>query len=144
VLDAGLLYCAYPGSTGGDFAFFEPYANMSGTIGPATAKVGVAFAPSQKAVTDNSNLYVFGDVSGAIPQSPVTLKAHLGYSKGDTPLSPSGEYLDWLVGADFVYRNLTLGVAYVDTDLNGAEAALGGATGDIVDSAVVVSLTAAF
>lgn len=143
-LDAGLLYYAYPGSTGGDFEFFEPYANISGTLGPATAKVGVAFAPSQAGLADNSNIYVFGDLASGIPSTPITIKSHIGFSKGDTPLSPSGEYMDWLVGADYVWRNLTLGVAYVDTDLSSAEAALGGATKDIVDSAVVFSLTASF
>jgi len=143
-LDAGLLYYAYPGSSGGDFEFFEPYANISGAIGPATAKVGVAFAPSQDALADNSNLYVFGDVSAGIPGAPVTLKAHLGYSEGDTPLTPTGEYLDWLVGADFVWKNLTLGVAYVDTDIKDEGAFFSGVGKDIVDSAVVVSLTASF
>lgn len=143
-LDAGLLYYAYPGSTGGDFEFLEPYANISGTIGPATAKVGVAYAWDQDALTGNSNIYLFGDVASAIPNTPVTLKAHLGYSKGDTPLTPSGDYLDWLIGADLTVRTLTLGVAYVDTSLSGAEAAMGGATRDIVDSAVVFSLSAAF
>lgn len=143
-LDAGLLYYAYPGSTGGDFEFFEPYANVSGAIGPVSAKVGAAFAPEQDGVGGNSNIYLFGDFGAGIPATPVTIKAHVGYSKGDTPLSPSGEYLDWLIGADVVWRNLTLGVAYVDTDLTPAEAALGGATEDIVDPAVVVSLTASF
>lgn len=143
-VDVGLLYYAYPGSTGGDFEFFEPYANISGTLGPATAKVGVAFAPSQDALTGRSNLYVFGDASTGIPNTGFTLKAHLGYSKGDTPLSPSGEYSDWLVGVDYVTGPLTFGVAYVDTDLNGREAALGGATKDIVDAAVVATLTASF
>ena len=32
VIDAGLLYYAYPGSRGGDFEFFEPYANVSATL----------------------------------------------------------------------------------------------------------------
>lgn len=84
MLDAGLLYYAYPGSTGGDFEFFEPYANVSGTMGPVTAKAGVAFAPSQKALGNNSNIYVFGDVSSAIPTTPITIKGHIGYSKGNT------------------------------------------------------------
>lgn len=143
-LDGGLLYYAYPGSTGGDFEFFEPYAKVSGAIGPVSTTAGIAFAPSQDALADNSNVYVFGDVSAGIPGLPLTAKAHLGYSKGDTPLSLSGEYFDWLLGADYVWRNLTLGAAYVDTDLNAAEAALGGATKDIVDRAVVFSLTANF
>lgn len=143
-LDAGLLYYAYPDSKDGDFEFFEPYANVSGTIGPATAKVGVAYAWDQDALTGNSNVYLFADVASAIPNIPITLKAHLGYSKSDTPLTPSGDYMDWLVGADVTVRNLTLGIAYVDTNLSGAEPALGGATRDIVDSAVVFALGAAF
>lgn len=143
-LDAGLLYYAYPGSSGGDFEFFEPYANLSGTVGPTTAKIGVAFAPAQDGIAGNSNIYAYGDLSAAIPSTPVTLKGHVGWSKGDTPLSPSGEYMDWLLGADLTWKKLTFGVAYVDTDLNAAEAALGGATKDIVGRAVVFSLTAAF
>lgn len=143
-LDAGLLYYAYPGSEGGDFEFFEPYASLSGTLGPATAKAGVAYAWEQDGLGGNSNVYVFGDLSAGIPNTPVTLKSHVGYSRGDTPLTPSGDYVDWLIGADYVRGKFTLGLAYVDTDLTAKQAARGGATKDIVDSAVVVSLTAAF
>jgi uncharacterized protein (TIGR02001 family) len=143
-IDAGLLYYAYPGSSGGDFEFFEPYANVSVTRGPVTGKVGIAFAPSQDALANNSNRYIFGDLSLAIPRTPVTLTAHLGNSHGRTPLTPSGDYLDWSLGATVALRNLTLGLAYVDTDLSGAEAALGGATRDIVDGAVVATLSASF
>jgi uncharacterized protein (TIGR02001 family) len=143
-IDAGLLYYAYPGSSGGDFEFFEPYANVSVTRGPVTGKVGIAFAPSQDALANNSNRYVFGDLSLAIPSTPVTLTGHLGNSHGRTPLTPSGDYLDWSLGATVALRNLTLGVAYVATNLSGAEAALGGATRDIVDGAVVATLSASF
>jgi uncharacterized protein (TIGR02001 family) len=143
-LDAGLLYYAYPGSTGGDFEFFEPYANASGAIGPATAEVGVAFAPSQDALGGNSNIYVFGDLSTFIPNSPTGLTGHIGWSKGDTALSPGGEYMNWSLGANVTWRSLTFGVAYVDTDINAAEAASVGAARDPVDAAVVFSLTASF
>jgi hypothetical protein len=54
------------------------------------------------------------------------LKAHLGYSNGNpglgpngTSVAPTGEYLDWLVGP--IVRSgtpLTLGVAYVDTNIS--------------------------
>lgn len=143
-IDAGLLYYAYPGSSGGDFEFFEPYANVSVTRGPVTGKVGIAFAPSQDALANNGNRYIFGDLSLAIPNTPVTLTGHLGNSHGRTPLAPSGDYVDWSLGAAVAWRNLTLGVAYVDTNLSGAEAALGGATRDIVDGAVVATLGASF
>ena len=143
-LDAGLLYYAYPGSRGGDFEFFEPYASLSGTLGPVTAKLGVAYGWEQDGLGGNSNVYAYGDLSAAIPTTPVTLKAHLGFSKGDTPLTPSGDYVDWLVGADVTRGPFTLGVAYVDTDLTAAQAGRGGATRDIVDGALVFSLGAAF
>ncbi len=143
-VDAGLLYYAYPGSSGGDFEFFEPYANVSVTHGPATGKVGIAFAPSQDALANNSNTYVYADLSLAIPHSPVTLTGHLGNSHGNTPLTPSGDYVDWSLGATATWRNLTLGVAWVDTNLSATEAASGGATRDIIDGAVVATLGASF
>lgn len=143
-LDVGLLYYAYPGSKGGDFDFFEPYASVAGTLGPVTAKIGAAYAPAQDALADNSNLYLFGDVAAGIPATGFTIKGHLGRSKGDTRLSPSGRYFDWLAGVDYVTGPLILGAAYVDTDLDAAEAASAGATRDIVDSAIVLSLTASF
>lgn len=143
-LDAGLLYYAYPGSEGGAFEFFEPYANVSGAIGPVTAKVGAAFAPAQDGIGGNSNVYLFNDNSLAIPGTPLSLTSHLGWSNGDTTLTPGGEYFDWSLGATASWRNLTLGVAYVDTDIPDAEAFAAGATPDIVDAAVVLSLTASF
>src|SRR5437868_5033598 len=72
-VDAGLLYYAYPGSRGGNFEFFEPYANVTVTRGPVTGKAGIAFAPSQDALANNSNTYVYGELSLAIPHTPVTL-----------------------------------------------------------------------
>jgi uncharacterized protein (TIGR02001 family) len=143
-IDGGLLYYAYPGSSGGDFEFFEPYANVTVTRGPVTAKVGGAFAPSQDALANNSNFYVYGDFSLAVPNTPVTLTSHVGMSDGNTPLTPSGNYVDWSLGATVAWRSLTFGVAYVDTNLSAAEATQGGATKDIVDAAVVATLTTSF
>lgn len=143
-VDVGLLYYAYPGSKGGDFEFFEPYANVSATFGPVTAKVGADYAWSQAALANNANRYIYGELSAAIPHIPVTLTGHIGNSHGRTPLTPSGDYVDWSLGASVAWHNLSLGVAYVDTDLSASEAAQGGATRDIVDGAVVATLTASF
>lgn len=145
-LDVGLLYYAYPWSEGGDFEFFEPYANVSGTLGPASIKLGVAFAPEQDALGGNSNVYLFGDAGVGIPNTPLTLKAHVGYSKGDTPLlTPASDYLDWSLGADFTYRNLTLGIAYVDTDISDADSLrLIDPRRNVADAAVVATVTASF
>jgi hypothetical protein len=69
-------------------------------------------------------------------------------------VSPTGEYFDWLFGADYVIPTtpLTLGVAYVDTDIGKGESAYlqpsfsrgQDGTGSIAGGKVLVSLTAAF
>src|SRR3546814_11124658 len=79
-VDVGLLWYLYPDTTGTDYA--EPYASVSGAFGPLEAKVGVAYAPDQDAIGSEDNLYVFTDVSAAIPETPLTLKAHYGYTDG--------------------------------------------------------------
>lgn len=131
-IDAGLLYYAYPNAD--DLNYFEPYASVTTSFGPATGKIGVAYAWSQKSIGSNDNLYLYGDVLGAIPDSPVTLRAHLGYSDGS--LAYGDNYLDWNVGADIVSGPITFGISYVDTDLPG------GVSG--ADAAVVFSVGAAF
>jgi len=151
---------------------------VSGTAGPVNVLVGVAYAPKQQALgawyadgaaaaegvyTDpgdkNDNIYVWGDVSAGIPDTPITLKAHVGYSDGNaglgpfaTSVAPTGEYLDWLVGVDYVLGPVTFGVAYVDTDISKGEAAYlqpsfsrgQDGVGSIAGSTVLFSATAAF
>jgi len=143
-VDGGLLYYAYPGSEGGDFEFFEPYANVSAVVGPATAKLGLAYAPEQDALGGNDNLYLFNDNSLAIVNTPFSLTSHLGYSTGGSAAAFGSDYVDWSLGASATWRNFSLGVAYVGTDIGDAQALRVGATRDIVDDAVVLSLTASF
>ena len=51
--DVGLLYYAYPSGHVGKAEFFEPYASVSGTLGPVAAKVGVNYAWKQEALTED-------------------------------------------------------------------------------------------
>ena len=139
-LDVGLTWYMYPG--GADLTdFAEPYAKLSGTIGPVNLLAGVAYAPKQRALGNFSatpqsagqsedNLYLWGDASAGIPGLPVTAKAHIGYSDGNpglgpngTSVAPTGSYWDWMLGADYVIGPVTLGAAYVDTDISRAESA---------------------
>lgn len=139
-IDVGLTWYMYPGGAAlTDFA--EPYVKVSGTLGPATLLAGAAYAPKQKALGNFSNtpqsrgqsednLYLWGDGSAGVPGTPVTAKAHIGYSKGNpglgpngTSVAPTGSYWDWLLGVDYVVGPLTLGVAYVDTDISRAKSA---------------------
>lgn len=167
-IDAGLTWYMYPGGADKtDFA--EPYVKVSGAYGPVNLLAGVAYAPKQESLGNFSNtpfslgqkednLYLWLDGSSAIPGTPVTLKGHVGYSDGNpglgpngTSVAPTGKYWDWMLGADVAVGPVTVGVAYVDTDISVAESAYlqpnFSSTKDgssIAGSAAVVSLTAAF
>lgn len=176
-LDVGLTWYMYPGGADKtDFA--EAYLKLTGTVGPATLTAGAAYAPKQEALgrwyftgadaaegvyndpgDKEDNAYLWGDAAVGVSGTPFTLKAHIGHSWGNrglgpngTSITPTGSYWDWSVGADTTWKNLTLGVSYVDTDISMADAAylqpafsrgLDG-TGSIADGTVVFSLTAAF
>ncbi len=178
-LDVGATWYMYP-SGFNNTDFIEPYAKLSGTTGPLSLTAGVAYAPKQEALgawyatgadaaagvytnpgDKNDNLYLWGDGAIGVPNTGLTVKAHIGYSNGNkglgpfaTSVAPTGEYWDWLIGADYVIPNtpLTVGVAYIDTDISKRESAYlqpsfsrgQDGTGTIAGSTVVASLTAAF
>jgi uncharacterized protein (TIGR02001 family) len=167
-LDVGLTWFMYPGGAS-TTDFGEGYVKLSGTVGPAELLAGVAYAPKQDALARVSNhpnangqkednLYLWTDATVGIPQTPVTLKAHLGYSDGNpglgpngTSIAPTGTYFDWSLGADLALGPVTLGVAYVDTDISKADSAyLGGGFASskdgssIAGSTVLFSLSAGF
>ena len=175
-LDVGLTWYMYPG--GADTTdFAEPYVKLSTDMGPVSLLAGVAYAPKQEALgrwylsgasfgtgipdapgAKSDNLYVWGDAVLSVPDTPFKLKAHLGYSDGNsglgpngTSIAPTGKYLDWSLGAEAAWGPLTLGVSYIDTDITAAESAYllpnFASTKDgssIAGSTVVVSLTAGF
>jgi uncharacterized protein (TIGR02001 family) len=118
--DVGALYYYYPGSGGINSDFIEPFASVAHTFGPVTAKASVAYAPKQAALSigdgKEDNLYVAGDLTVGVPDTPVSLSAHLGRSFGPSYLTIGEEYTDWSLGASFTHKNLTFALAYVDTD----------------------------
>ncbi len=140
--DVGLLYYVYPNGKVGDANVFEPYASLSTTFGPATAKLGVAYAWKQDSLGGDDNLYLYTDLGVGIPSTPITVSAHLGYTSG--ALSPklltlqsTDGGLDYSVGATYgITKSLSVGVSYV------------GAEGNSIDSfsndAVVGTLKFAF
>lgn len=146
-LDGGVYWYMYPGTNGTDLG--EVYASVKGAVGPATAKLGANFAPKQRAIggglgNKEDNLYVYGELSGALPGTPISLRSHLGRSMGDSTLTFGGDdYWDWNVGADLTWNKLTFGVTYVDTDLKKSVYQPLGLY-RIVKPGVIFSLTAAF
>lgn len=120
-VDVGATYYYYPGTGNLDTDFIEPYASVSHAFGPVTAKALVAYAPEQDALSIGSgkedNLYLAGDLSADIPNTPVSVTAHLGRSYGRSYLTGGYKnYTDWSLGASVALGSLSLGLAYVDAD----------------------------
>ena len=124
--DVGMLYYLYPDAPGGVLSdSFEAYASISGSLGPAVAKLGTNYTWGQAATGQRDNIYVYGDLSVGVPNTPVTLVAHYGYSDGayGSALNAAGGrlfddgYSDWSLGADYVTGPITLGLRYIDNDL---------------------------
>ncbi|MBA4760412.1 TorF family putative porin [Sphingomonas sp.] len=139
--DIGITAYLYPGAS--DTTILEPYFALTGTVGPATIKGGVAWAwGGQDALGDDSAIYVYTDAAVGIPDTPLKLKAHLGYAKSDSFLGGlDGEVFDYSIGAEVTWKALTLGVSYVNTD---ETTALGWKEGIGADGAVLFTLGAAF
>ena len=120
--DVGLLVYVYPNGKVGDADVFEPYASLSTTLGPVSAKVGAAYAWKQDSLGGDDNLYVYTDLGVGIPNTPVSLSAHAGYTSGAlspnllTLTSTDGGW-DYSVGGTFaISKNLSLGVSYVGVE----------------------------
>lgn len=121
-LDGGVLYYYYPGGGHAKTDFFEPYVDISATMGPVTGKLTANYAPKSNALSvgfgKEDNLYLAGDLSAAIPKTPISLTAHLGHTFGPSYLVPDASkgYTDWNLGASVTWNHLTFGVTYVDTN----------------------------
>ena len=152
-IDVGLLYYLYPTEANvvdpdtdlaidDDANYWEPYASVSSTVGPVDATLGVAYAWEQSSLGDQDNLYVYGDLGTAIPNTPISLSAHLGYTDGVlAPPYQAGTTddtgFDWSIGASAtILGSLELGVAYIGVD--------GPSIDGFTDDAVVGTLSASF
>ena len=142
---AGVIYYTYPGGT--DTNVWELFGSVGIPLGPVTATFGLNWAPDQGNLS-RSNRYAFGQVSGAIPGTPVTLKAILGNERGSLVVDDSWTKTskwDWTIGADLTWEALTFGVAYVGNNLtNNDTAPWGGVFNRNAQETVVFSVTAAF
>ncbi len=114
-LDVGAVAYVYPG--GSDWDYIEFAASAAFTIGPAEVKLGTAYAPKQDNLGQDDNLYAYGDLELAVPDTPVNLLAHLGVEQGALA-GPTGRKWDWSLGAEVVIDHFSLGLSYVDTSID--------------------------
>jgi uncharacterized protein (TIGR02001 family) len=144
-LDGGVVYYVYPGTSGHEY--FELYGSVGGKVGPVNAKLGTYWAPKQDNIGGH-NIWVYTDLGFPIEGTPITLKGHVGYSDGTSGYTWGGDVIDYSVGADLAFKNLTLNVSYVGTDIGKAQSAFWDTTPgkgrDITKGKVVASLTASF
>jgi uncharacterized protein (TIGR02001 family) len=120
--DVGLTYYVYPSGSFGKGNYFEPYASLTKAVGPATVKVGAAYAWKQDSLGGDDNLYVYTDLGAGIPDTPVSVSLHLGYADGAqspkvlTGVSTGGGF-DYSAGATYAITDkLSIGASYVGVD----------------------------
>ena len=119
-IDLGATYYVYPGNRdrAGPSDYVEAAGRLSHDLGPVSATAMLAYAPKQKSLDDDDNLYLNLDLSSGIPNSPVTLTASVGYTDGALgAAATNGHYVDWSLGARIVHGPVTLSARYVDTDI---------------------------
>ncbi len=138
--DVGVIYYAYPNAHGFDTDYVEFYGSLGFAIGPAEATVGLAYAPDQDSLGDTDNIYIYTDLGVGIPDTPLSLSAHVGYTDGFLTFTDNGKAWDWSVGAEFaVNENLSVGVSYIE-----AEGDYLPGDYDFTDGAVVGTLSVSF
>jgi len=126
--DIGILAYTYPGSN--NTTYWEAYSSVGGTAGALGWTLGAAYAFNQSSIGDDDNIYLYVDLSAPLGSSPVSVATHFAYEDG----AFGNDKLDWSLGLTYDYDKFSLGVAYVDTNVDS----------DISDAGVIVSLSSAF
>lgn len=109
-LDVGAIYYLYPGN--GSFDYVEFTGSLGTQIGAAEMSVGVAYAPSQGALGNTDNTYVF--IAGDMPLGDGPLSVHGSFGFEDGAFATNKK--DWLLGLSFdAGAGFTLTADYVDT-----------------------------
>ncbi len=138
--DVGVIAYLYPDAGPGDFDYIEFYGSLSASIGPASLTGGLAYAPDQDSLGSTDNLYLYTDLGIGIPDTPITINGHLGYTDGFLTFTGDSKAFDWSVGADVAAGPVTFTVAYVGVE--------GDAINDpgkiFTDDAFVVTVAASF
>lgn len=138
-LNVGVIQYIYPNAGPGDFDYTEFYSKLGFNLGPASATVGIAYAPKQDSLGGTDNLYLYTDLGADLPGTPISLTAHLGYTDGFLTYTANGKAWDYSVGAKVALtENLSAGVSYVGAEGTGTPAY------DFVDDAVVATLGVSF
>ena len=138
--DVGVIAYMYPDAGPGDFDYIEFYSSISPSVGPVDLTIGVAYAPEQDSLGGSDNFYLYGDVGFGIPDTPLSVSGHLGYTDGFLTYTPDSKALDWSIGVDLAIGDVaSVSAAYV-----GAEGDYAPGAYEFTDDAFVLTLAASF
>jgi uncharacterized protein (TIGR02001 family) len=146
--DVGVIYYMYPDAPGvaGDTDYVEFYGSLSFSLASVSVTPGIAYAPDQSSLGSTDNLYLYTDVSVGIPDTPVTLNGHIGYTDGFLTFTNNSKAWDWSVSADFALNDtFTVSAAYIGVEGDAANDLIQ-PDGDLVftGDAFVATLSASF
>lgn len=143
--DVGAVGYLFPGDD--DINFFELYGSASKSFGPLSSSVGIYYAPKQDSGSvrrvsgrTGDSVYVYGSGALAIPKTPVTLSAQIGYERGARILSEGGK-VDWDLGISVRAIGLNWAVHYIDSDAPTVRSFTGN---NITRGAAVASISKSF
>jgi uncharacterized protein (TIGR02001 family) len=108
--DIGITSYLYPGASSLNYS--EVIGKLGTTVGPLELGGTLAYAPSQDGTGNEDNVYVGGNASFGIPNTPLKLNAALGLEDG----AFGDNKLDWSLGVTADISGFTVGASYVDTN----------------------------
>lgn len=118
-LGLGATGYVFASASGYNYTEVEAWAGYS--LGPATLRAALRYAPEQAAV-GGSNLHAAIEADFGVPGTPVTLYGGVGHSSGNVSdplraqrLRPGGDYWDWSLGGEWIEGPAALGVKWTDT-----------------------------
>ncbi len=113
-LDLSANYYSYPGAGSGNYVEFTAVSTASS--GNASANFGLSYVPRQRATDKRENVYLFGSTEYALPATPITLTAGLGFERGVFDEVEQGGKWDWSLGAEIEAAPAKIGVAWTGSN----------------------------
>lgn len=142
-VNGSFTYYTYPSDA--DVRYAETAVSASYSLGAVTPTIGIAYAPEQGHMRDASgdkkdNVYLYGGMKVAIPNTPVSIDAQLGYEAGYFDARADGGKWDWRLGASLQAHAFNFGLAYIDNNTHLVD----GRGHDLARGAVVASAGVSF
>ena len=134
----GVIGYLFPDASGLDF--YELHGEFGMDFGPMSAAAGLFYAPDQSNLGSRDGVYVYTSLASAVPNTPITLRAGLGYEDRGI----WRDKWDWRLGAVAAFRQFTFGVTYVDTNKSARYVTNSGKVRQAGDSTIIFSVGASF